>query len=94
MLRKSPIYLIAVLVLSACTSEGEICDCWKELVTKEGNRKISEGCEYILEMSHDEITAEAGPDCVEEINKLLFDDDDIEFEEEIDENAMIEQGDY
>lgn len=94
MFKKSSIYLFAVLFLSACTSEGDICDCWKELVTKEGNRNMSEGCEYILEMSHDEITAEAGPACVEEINKLLFDDDDIEFEEEIDENAMIEQGDY
>jgi len=94
MLKKIFLLFLPALMLGACASEGDICDCWKELVTKEGERSMSEGCEYILEMSHEEITAEAGPSCVDEINKILFDDEDIEFNEEIDENALLEQGDY
>ncbi len=94
MLKKIFLFFLPPLLLSACASEGDICDCWKELVTKEGERTMSEGCEYILEMSHEEITAEAGPSCVDEINKILFDDEEIEFNEELDENALLEQGDY
>lgn len=92
MLKVISAFTILTFFLGACTTEGEICDCWKELISKEGDKTISDGCEYILEMSHEEITAEAGPTCVDEVNKLLFDDDDIEIEEEIDENAMMEQG--
>ncbi len=82
----------ASFLFLSCSGEGEICDCWKELVTKESDKPMSEGCEYILTMSRDEISAEAGPACVDEINKLLFDDEDIEINEEIDENALLEQG--
>ena len=90
MLKNISLMAFAVMALSACTTEGEICDCWKELVTKEGDKNISEGCEYILTMAHSEITTEAGPACVEEINKLLFNEEQIELEEEIDEDAMME----
>lgn len=94
MFRKISLLAFSSMVLVSCTTEGEICDCWKELVTKESDKPMSDGCEYILTMSREEITAEAGPSCVDEINKILFDDDDIEFNEEIDENALFEQGDY
>lgn len=83
-----------LILMVGCASEGAICDCWKELVSKEGDRAMSEGCEYILEMSHEEIVAEAGPTCVDEINKLLFEEDDFEYIDEIDENAMMEGDNY
>jgi len=94
MLKKCFFLGLMSILLGSCTDEGEICECWKELVTKEGDRTMSDGCEYILEMSHEEISEEAGPECVEEINKLLFNEEVIEFEEEIDENALQEQGEY
>lgn len=93
MLNRISILLFSAILFTACASEGEICDCWKELVTKEGDRTMSAGCEYILEMKREEIAAEAGPACVDEINKLLFDENEVEINEEIDEDALFEQVD-
>lgn len=94
MLKKFLPFAFSMFLFAGCASEGDICDCWKELVSKEGDRAMSDGCEYILDMTHDEITSEAGPTCVDEINKLLFEDDDYEYIDEIDENALLEGGDY
>lgn len=91
MLKKFTIGAIFLASLAACTSEKDTCSCWEELVTRPENQAISSSCEYILDMTVEEISAEAGPECVEKINQLLFGDDDIEFDEELDENAMFEE---
>lgn len=91
MLKQFTIAALSMALLGACTTEQDTCTCWEELVTRQENQAISASCEYILEMSIEEISAEAGPECVEKINQMLFGDDDIEFDEELDENAMFEE---
>lgn len=91
MLKQISIILISGSLLYSCSSEVDACSCWEELVTRAENQDISSSCEYILEMSLEEIHAEVGPECVDKIGRMLFGDDDIEFEEELDENAMYEE---
>jgi hypothetical protein len=91
MFKQISIILFSGIALLSCTEEVDTCTCWEELVTRAENQEISSSCEYILEMTIEEISAEAGPECVEKINTLLFGDDDIELEEELDENAMFEE---
>jgi hypothetical protein len=90
MLKKLTPLIILSLVLFSCSSHVDTCQCWEELVTRSDNKTISSDCEYILDMSLEDIRAEVGADCVEKINALLFGDDDIEFNEDLDENAMYE----
>ena len=91
MLKQTTIAAISIALLAACTPEKDTCTCWEELVTRQENEAINPSCEYILEMTVEEISAEAGPECVEKINQMLFGDDDIEYDEELDENAMFEE---
>ncbi len=91
MLQRLSLLFIALALFNSCSQESDTCSCWEELVTRADNQSISASCEYILEMSLDEIHAEAGPDCIEKINSILFGDDDIEYNEELDENAMFEE---
>jgi hypothetical protein len=91
MFKKTYPLLLLCGVFASCSNEIDTCTCWEELVTKADNKNISSSCEFILEMSLEDIQAEAGPECVEKITRLLFGDDDIEFDEELDENAMFEQ---
>jgi hypothetical protein len=91
MLRNLTFILLSTSLLFSCSSEADTCSCWEELVTRAENQDISSSCEYILDMSLEEIQAEVGPECVDKIGRMLFGDDDIEFEEELDENAMYEE---
>jgi hypothetical protein len=91
MLKRLSFLILPIAFLNSCSQNTDTCSCWEELVTRAENQNISSSCEYILDMTLDEIHAEAGPDCVEKINHILFGDDDIEYEEELDENAMFEE---
>lgn len=91
MLKTLIIVILPFTFLFSCTSEVDVCTCWEELVTRGENKEMSASCAYILDMTIEEINAEAGPDCVEKINALLFGDDDIEYDDDLDENAMFEE---
>jgi hypothetical protein len=45
-------------------------------------------------MKHAEIELEAGEDCIEEIKKLTYNEDEFDLEEDFDENAMMEGDDF
>ena len=77
--------------LLSCSESTDTCACWEELVTLEDRTGISSSCEYVLDMSIEELNAEAGPECVEKIDKLLFTEDDINTSDEITDDSMYEE---
>jgi hypothetical protein len=64
------------------------------MVTKKSGKELSKGCAYIHDMKHAEIELEAGEDCIEEIKKLTYNEDEFDLEEDFDENAMMEGDDF
>jgi hypothetical protein len=81
------VILVASLVLFAMTSCGEkkkdVCTCMKEstqLMIDKGfevdpeKPEYPEGCEYMSELSQDEINKQINDACREEIMKMIFGD--------------------
>lgn len=81
-------------MLFACNVEEDICTCWKEMVTRQTDQEISESCAYILEMKYSDIELEAGAQCADEIEKLTYDEEQFELQNEINEDAMMEGDEF
>jgi hypothetical protein len=90
-----PIIITALLfALNSCSSQGDLCECWKEMITRSSEANMSKSCAYILDMQYGDIESGVDQNCLDEIKKLTYDEVEFELDEEFNEDALFEGDDF